>query len=170
MEHTVLWAQNATPLQPATYVINGEITQSRQTSEQQRYFQEITDASQNLRILPKEHEKVRRKFPRITDNCNYNITREYVYLQSNFEETDEIGRRMPFMFLTRETSDFAKAVEILKAYAARIGRTVSDEDIKFLEYEIAKKKRSRLFFSAISIIVITLIVVICLIASSTEMS
>lgn len=164
---TILWAQNEDAMIKDTFIINDIITASSNTPEEMNAFSELTQASNSLRLTP----KVRRMLNELkgfSEQANFSIENNICYLQGCFEEKDNVGRNMPYMFLTTDCNTFDDAVIRLKRASSLIGRSCIEGDLdlmsKFALYDSVtiekivnkayKKKDFKIIIGIICIIII----------------
>ncbi|MBD5257489.1 MAG: hypothetical protein HDS52_02210 [Barnesiella sp.] len=167
---TILWAQNEDAMIKDTFVINDIITSSSDTPEEMNAFSDLTQASNSLRLTP----KVRRMLNELkgfSEQANFSIVNNTYYIQGCFEEKDNVGRNMPYMFLTNDCCTFDDAVLKLKQASSLIGRSCIDKDLDLMSTfahldsstiekavsKLYKKKDLKIIIGVICIIIIGLV-------------
>ncbi len=128
---TILWAQNEDAMIKDTFVINNIITASSDTPAEMNAFSDLTQATNSLRLTP----KVRRMLNELngfSEQANFSIENNTYYIQGCFEEKDNVGRNMPYMFLTTDCATFYDAVLRLKQASSLIGRNCIEKDLDLI--------------------------------------
>ena len=135
----ILWTQNETPTTPTTILINGE--KCVDEVKRQKVFAILNRANQNLTLSPKQREKLAKE-REISSQANFKVGKGYVYLQGNYLDKDAIGRRMPYMFLSRTTDSLDEALKQLKEDSEYIGRRCDQNELDaFLETQSSTVSR-----------------------------
>ena len=119
---TILWAQNEDAMIKDTFVINNIITASSDTPAEMNAFSDLTP-------------KVRRMLNELngfSEQANFSIENNTYYIQGCFEEKDNVGRNMPYMFLTTDCATFYDAVLRLKQASSLIGRNCIEKDLDLI--------------------------------------
>lgn len=136
MKHC-LFVQWKKPTDASRYVIDGTVSEYSGTEIQDKLMRLLAE-------VPKYKEICNNKgridlSPSL--RCSYLRTKSSVlhFIEGNFEETDFAGRKMVYIFMTRET-DSAKAVGILKEYSALLGVTPHLEDLEEIRKQNFTKK------------------------------
>ena len=114
-----------------TFVINNIITASSDTPAEMNAFSDLTQATNSLRLTP----KVRRMLNELngfSEQANFSIENNTYYIQGCFEEKDNVGRNMPYMFLTTDCATFYDAVLRLKQASSLIGRNCIEKDLDLI--------------------------------------
>ena len=94
-------------------------------------FSDLTQATNSLRLTP----KVRRMLNELngfSEQANFSIENNTYYIQGCFEEKDNVGRNMPYMFLTTDCATFYDAVLRLKQASSLIGRNCIEKDLDLI--------------------------------------
>lgn len=92
-----------------------------------------------LAVTPEELMDLRRNGKDISNGIKYLYLKEVkdrisiIFIQSCFEETDKVGRRLSFMFYTEDCETMQSAVEVLKDIAMHEQLTCSADEIDYFE-------------------------------------
>ncbi len=129
---TVLWAQSEDSLIKDTFVIDGIVSQESSTPEEVYAFHELTVASNRLLLSPVASKNLSEKMG-LSSQANCAIKDSSYYIQGCFVEKDNIGRPMPYRFLTKECESFEEAVKRLEDYSTIINRQCKKDDLDILK-------------------------------------
>ena len=138
---SLLWSQNSKSTKVSRFVIDGILS----TYESRDY----QDSAYSF--LSKEASKIKltRNYPRI------HIYNKGIFVEGYFNEKDESGRQMTFMFFHPE-KNIDVATELLISYSKLIGCSVdsSIRDKLLEEYNRERKKRMTKFMLAVTCFVV----------------
>lgn len=164
---TILWIQSEDTLGNDTFVIDGVVSESNDSPEQQEAFSELTKASQNVRLSPKNRREYHNKLGSSLQTNIANDNNTY-YLQGVFEEKDERGRNIPFMFLIYECPSLEYAINQLTEIASDLNYHFRNADLDLLNRFVEKWGRPsghtlseiiKNFTFPISIIIIIIVII-----------
>ena len=129
---TILYTQNESGTIKNTFVVDGE------------RFEEMTSgvASEAFKFINKKSGEdgdfvwlisQLKKYGKIpSKNFKYKKDNLGIFIKGCFQEKDELGRNMPYLFYTKSTS-INEACLKLKEYANRLNRTCFESEISILE-------------------------------------
>lgn len=150
---TILYTQNESGTIKNTLVVDGE------------RFEEMTSgvASEAFKFINKKSGEdgdfvwlisQLKKYGKIpSKNFKYKKDNLGIFIKGCFQEKDELGRNMPYLFYTKSTS-INEACLKLKEYANRLNRTCFESEISILE------NISIFFVMGISVSIILLIILL----------
>ncbi len=132
MEST-LYTQNEYANQNNSIIVDGELYTDMSTGIAYDAFKLINKKSSEngdlvwfIKLL-KNHGIIKSKnFKFIKDSSG-------ILIKACFQEKDELGRNMPFLFYS-QTTDINEACQTLRNYATKIKRVCFDNEIKILPY------------------------------------
>lgn len=150
-----LWYQREFVDDKDSFIIDGIKQIADNTIEQNEAFSQITTArewpsSKLLSVLIK-------KYPQASKKLLVFFKEHKVMIQSHFVDKDDVGRLIPYMFLSNNETE---ALAQLKDYAKLAGRTINDSDLKVIEELLRFRKNKTTYTISIIIILILLILVI----------
>ena len=138
---SLLWSQNSKSTEVSRFVIDGILS----TYESRDY----QDSAYSF--LSKEASKIKltRNYPRI------HIYNKGIFIEGYFNEKDESGRQMTYMFFHPE-KNIDVATELLISYSKLIGCSVesSIRDKLLEEYNRERKKRMTIIMLAVTCFVV----------------
>lgn len=158
----VLWTQNESPDIPDTIVVDG--IECKDPILQQEAFNLLNSINQELSISPKVRDKLFKKFNKkgFSHQANYKLDKEGVYLQGCFQQEDNVGRKLPYMFFDKDAKNIIEASITLNRTAKIIGRTCNNEELDILaKYSRLGSKKK--WLTILGAIIFTLILVILII-------
>lgn len=133
--NTILYTQNKSATQKNTIVVNGEVFHNFDDEIANCAFHYIMKKSEKeerwnwlIKILINKGIIKSTKFKYIKDA-------DGILIRSNFNEKDELGRYMPFLFFTKEKK-LSSVNKSLKAYSKLLNRTHDEEEILGLDKAI----------------------------------
>lgn len=163
---TVLWIQNETATTPETLLLNGESCTEANNDSVFKWLTSDWYKSKGWRLFPgwdrwKSNEK-REISPNLTFMNKKENAIHYLLIQACVIETDEHGRKMPYIFCAPK-SQIDIFFDKLKNIIEKQERTINEKDkesIKqFLEENKKKEKRKLIIISLILIILFLIILI-----------
>jgi hypothetical protein len=129
----ILYTQNESANQKNSIIVNGEFYSEMSTGI----------ASDALRLINKKSGEKGKWVWLIEQLKDYGIIKSKnfkfakdssgILIKACFQEKDELGRNMTFLFYTKST-DINEACQILNNYAAKIKRDCFENELKILPY------------------------------------
>ncbi len=131
--NNILYTQNESPNQRNTIIIDGNL------------YSDLTSgiASDAFKSINKKSDEEGNKVWIIKkliacgkiESKNFKFFKDSsgIFIKACFQEKDELGRNMPFMFYAK-TTDTKEAYQILCDYASKIKRSCFEKELKFLTY------------------------------------
>ena len=166
---TILWTQNETPDAKETFVIDGNISAYEGSVLQDEAFARLLAArehkskffAEGIKIMQEKHPDLH-----LSENLQCYQSSKGTLIQASYNEKDESGRRMPYIFFAN-TVDWKTISRLLGENSQKINRTCYAKDLEALESlseKLSKKKRTVIWGSIVSstILLITLVIVILL--------
>lgn len=156
--NNILYTQNESATVKNTLIVNDEIfvADDENVSDKLRF---IFGKSNEKSSYSKQIEKFKKKGKISSLSFSFNITQSGILIKSSFQEKDDLGRYMPYIFYT-ESIDINEACNILKVYAAMINRKCFYEDLEQIPEIISKKKED--FFIKLILSTATLVLLFVL--------
>lgn len=155
-----LFVQWIRPTDPSRFVIDGKVSEYSGTELQDNIIQVFADVPNFKEICSNKNRNDLSPSFRLSYKKTKNSILNVV--EGNFEETDFAGRKLVYIFATKET-DSIKIVQILQEYAALLGKTPHHEDIEEIKQKekIYKKKQINVLW-IIMIIIATMTIFLLL--------
>lgn len=140
----ILWTQNESPTVRNSFVIDGILSKYSGLSEEDDALRLLTMGPQCNECSNFNYEKARQELG-LSSNFKMNIPLgNGIFIQGLYEETDESGRKMPYMFLYTESDDINAAIKTLRDYSALTGKTLIEKDlsqVQKLQYLLQRQKK-----------------------------
>ena len=145
---SLLWSQNSRSTEVSRFVIDGILSPYESREEQDLAYS----------FLSKEASKINltRNYPRI------HIYNKGIFIEGFFNEKDESGRQMTFMFF-HPKKDIDVATELLISYSRLIGCSVNPSIKDKLKEEYIRERKRIMKIISISVILFVLMSTLLLI-------
>lgn len=166
---TILWTQNEDPDMKETFIIDGIISTYEGTALQDKAFAFLlTVRKQRNEFFAKKIKILKERNPelRLSEDLQCYRSSQGTLIQASYNEKDESGRRMPYMFFSKSL-DWKTIGRQLRKDSTSIKRTCHARDLEVLEElseSLSKKKRAFILLSMLcsTILLIILVFVIAL--------
>ena len=126
---SILWAQNCSSTRVSRFVMDGN----------ESNYESREDQNSAYSFLSKESMKIKptRDYPRL------HVYSKGIFIEGYFNEKDESGRRMTYMFFHPE-KNIEEAIETLARYSRILGCNVAPSIKNKLEREFINNKKRRI--------------------------
>lgn len=131
--NNILYTQNESTNQKNSIIVDGKLYSDMSTGIASEAFRLVNNKSSKngdrLWLIEKLKDcgKIKsRNFKFVRDSSG-------ILIKACFQEKDELGRNMPFIFYTK-TTDINEACQILRHYAIKIKRACFENELKILPY------------------------------------
>lgn len=147
---TILWTQNETPDTKETFVIDGIVSAYEGNDLQDKAFAFLLAArKRKAKLFADEIKIMQEKYPDLylSENLQCYQSSGGTLIQASYNEKDEAGRRMPYMFFASSV-DWKTVSGRLNENSKRIKRSCHAKDLELLEslFERRSKKKEFLFW------------------------
>ena len=165
--NSCIWVQWKKPTDSSRFVIDGITSEYSGTDVQNGVMSLLINAPKFKEIAKK------RKGDDLSPGfrLSYFRTKEKTYhcIEGNFEETDEVGRNLAYMFLTQE-KDPQTVVDILLEYSQKLGVTPYQQDLELIKRQQLKTNNNKkiVLCVTIAITIISLLVLFTLLNHQNE--
>ena len=143
---SILWSQNNSSTGVSRFVIDGVLSSYESREDQDSAYS----------FLSSEARKIKSN----GDNLRFHIYSKGVFIEGHFNEKDEAGRQIAFMFFHPD-NNIDVAVEKLFSYSSLIGCSVDSSIKNKIEKELLLNKK-RIITSSIIVTIILLVISVLL--------
>lgn len=161
---SILWFQSNDALSQDFIIADGELLES--TTNREGAFLMLKQANSELAMSPELRKKFHSKFPEMALQANYAFPKEGgIYIQGCYKNLDESGRKIAYMFYTKNANTIEEACEELQAISAKFDKTCSEKELSVIKLHVNEtskskaKKKVLLAVCFIALIVVILIII-----------
>ena len=145
---TILWSQDSKSTGVSRFVIDGVVSKYESKENQDSAYAFLSSIARKI--------KPTREYPKLS------VFRKGIFIEGYFNEKDESGRYMTFMFFHPD-KDIKAAIKLLYNYSELIGCSVNPSIENKLESEFVNNKKRRIRNVTLATIVILSISILLLI-------
>lgn len=150
---TILWTQNESPNKKETFIINGVVSTYEGSPVQDKAFALLLDVRKQKGCFSLNSVNIKKMFPDLdfSENLQCYQSSKGTLIQASYNETDQSGRRMPYMFFT-DSTDWKTIIRQFNENSEKIRRTSHAMDIEILKQLSGQSTQKKRFFLLATII------------------